>query len=846
MYKKILLSALLAASSCQMFSQTSDMFLPYKKTDLRLPAVPLVLNDPYFSIWSPYDKLNEGPTKHWTNADKPLLGLLQVDNATYCFIGDENRQIMEDILPMADETAWVAPYTLSAPKEGWTKVGFDDSQWPKAQGGFASEIRKEFHSKWEGENSDIYIRRTFHLTEGDLKEGFMVKFSHDDVCEIFINGEKIHDTGLIWKKREKLILSSEQQKLLRAGENVLAVHCHNTTGGAYVDFGLYRHITTHANSTLTAEQKSVDVTATNTYYSFRCGPVDLDIVFTAPMLINNYDLLSTPINYFSYRVRSTDHRNHKVKLYLATTSEMAINNVERSLVPTRAEIVSRGDGSSFARCGTVKQPILKQKGDGVCIDWGYFYLADTNGKIGIAPYQKSVRAFLNKGHLLNSFDSVTTKNVSDMVALAYMHDFGVVQDTHKSGFTMLGYDEVQDIEYMGKPYKAYWTHNGKVSIHDAFARMGKDYAEIMRKCREQDKIIYDDGFQAGGKKYAEMLSGHYRLVIAAHKLFKDDQGNLLFFSKENNSNGSVNTVDLTYPSSPLFLAYNPELQKAMLTSIFEYSKMGKWNKPFACHDLGTYPIANGQTYNGDMPVEESGNMLILSAMLSMLDGNTNYVDRYWDIITVWNQYLVENGFDPDKQLCTDDFAGHWAHNCNLSVKAIMGIMGYSEMATMKGLKDEAKKYRKIAESMAKKWEKNARDDDHYKLAFDRDSTWSMKYNLIWDQLWKTNIFPKNVIEKELAFYHNHQNKYGLPLDCRKDYTKSDWILWVASMPQTPEEFSDFMSPVYRYINETSSRVPTSDWYDSKTGKYQAFIARSVMGGLWMKVLADKLSSEKKK
>ena len=120
----------------------------------------------------------------------------------------------------------------------------------------------------------------------------------------------------------------------------------------------------------------------------------------------------------------------------------------------------------------------------------------------------------------------------------------------------------------------------------------------MKRCRQMDKMIYDDAMDAGNKQYAEILSACYRHCIAAHKLFRDDEGNLLFFSKENNSNGCVNTVDLTYPEAPLFLVYNPELQKAMMTSIFEYSYSGRWTKPFAAHDLGQYPKANRQVYGG--------------------------------------------------------------------------------------------------------------------------------------------------------------------------------------------------------------------------------------------------------
>ena len=136
-----------------------------------------------------------------------------------------------------------------------------------------------------------------------------------------------------------------------------------------------------------------------------------------------------------------------------------------------------------------------------------------------------------------------------------------------------------------------------------------------------------------------------------------------------------------------------------MTSIFEYSASGRWNKPFPAHDLGTYPIANGQVYGGDMPIEEGGNMVILAAAISKIEGNADYVKKYWDLLTTWTNYLVEYGQDPENQLCTDDFAGHWAHNANLSVKAIMGVAGYSEMAHMLGLYDVAEKYAGIA----KKW-----------------------------------------------------------------------------------------------------------------------------------------------
>lgn len=786
----------------------------------KAPAYPLITHDPYFSIWSTTDTLTAQPTKHWTGADQSLLGFIEVDGKTYRFLGKPGGN-WKTLLPASNEENYTAKYTETKPADGWEKATFNDAAWKSGAAPFGDDSKAK--TPWKSD--DIWVRRTFALNPSNLSNPFL-KLNHDDNVEVFLNGEKVYEKKGWTNKFGYYPLDKSR---LKKGSNVLAIHVANTAGGRMLDVGLVDEPKPETGAALVAEQKSVDVRATQTVYTFSAGKIDLTLKFISPLLMDDLMLMARPVSYITYEVKSNDGATHDVNILFSASTDIAVNTPSQ---PVTIMDMKKGD-LYFAKAGTKEQPILQKKGDDVRIDWGYMYMA--------VPASEK-RAIIFGGELLyqHPFDTKAGTIISEGKSLPVNTLFreGKTGSSPKSGYLMLAYDDIKSVQYFGADLSPWWKTSASETIEKQLAKAASDYKTVLAKCDAFDKSVYAEAVKAGGEDYGKLCVLAYRQAIAAHKLVKSPQGELLFLSKENFSNGSINTVDITYPSAPLFLRYNPDLLKGMMNGIFYYSESGKWKKPFAAHDLGTYPLANGQTYGEDMPVEESGNMVILTAAIAKAEGNADYAKKHWATLSTWVKYLEKEGFDPANQLCTDDFAGHLARNANLSVKAIVGIAAYAQLAEKLGDEAAAQKYQSTAKSMATKWQQMAADGDHFALTFDKKGTWSQKYNIVWDKILGLNLFPQAIYNKEIKYYLTKQNEFGLPLDSRKSYTKSDWIMWTATLTDNQSDFDALIKPIYKYSLETPTRVPLSDWHETTDGKQVGFQARSVVGGYFMKVLEN--------
>jgi len=794
----------------------------------KAPSYPLITHNPNFSIWSNTDKLNASTTTHWTGADHSLLGLISVDGNIYRFLGKEEVSY-KTILETSDEKPYTVAYTETTPQGDWKSADYTNTGWKTGSAPIGDDP-KQVKTLWKSDN--IWVRRSFNIANPASINELLLKMNHDDNVEVYLNGKKIYEKEG-WTSTFQYFPISKGD--LKAGKNTIAIHLANTAGGRYLDFGLVDQQKSNAARIQLAEQKNVEVTATQTIYNFTCGKADLKLTFTSPLLLGDLGLLSRPVSYISYQVQSNDGKSHPVKVFLSASSNIAVYRPSQEVSAQKYATAKL----AVLKTGTTEQPVLQKGADDMRIDWGYFYVA--------APKSSNAVQFITHGNAaadaFRNGTSVSTVSKGRSLALNTVIPFGAVGKTPVEHFIELGYDEVLSIQYFKRNLRPWWNTSGKETIERQLTAAADQYKEIMQKCDVFNKAVYADALRSGGEEYAHLCALAYRQSIAAHTLVKSPEGEILWLSKENNSGGFINTVDVTYPSAPLYLIYNPSLLQGMLNGIFYFSESGKYPHPWAAHDLGTYPIANGQTYGEPMPVEESGNMVILTAAITKAQGNTSYAKKHWKTLTTWTDYLVKEGLDPKTQLCTDDFAGHLARNANLSVKAIVGIACYAQMAEALGDTETAKKYRAIAESMVPKWMEMADAGDHYALTFDNKNTWSQKYNLVWDKVLGLNLFPQKIYDTETKYYLTRQNKFGIPLDSRKAYTKNDWILWTATFAPTEQAFKALVHPVYIHAIETESRVPLNDFYDSKTGIRENFKGRSVVGGFYMKLFNDKLNKK---
>lgn len=381
-------------------------------------------------------------------------------------------------------------------------------------------------------------------------------------------------------------------------------------------------------------------------------------------------------------------------------------------------------------------------------------------------------------------------------------------------------------------WTSYWN-----SDLDMVGFFYNDFRNMASLSEATDSQFAGDSIAAGGQDYLTITSLSARQAFAAVQLCRTDAKPYLFL-KEISTDGNIQTVDVLYPAMPIFLYSNPILVKYLLDPLFENQEAGKFPQAYAMHDLGAnYPRAIGHP-SGDgeyMPLEECGNMIITTLAYAQRAQDTGYLSQHYSILKQWTSYLVQEALVPENQLSTDDFQGQLANQTNLALKGIIAIQAMSEIASKTGNGADATNYSNIAHDYIGKWHEMAVVTDanppHTNLDYQDDSSHGLLYNLYADRLLGLNLVPQAIYDMQSAFYPTVAETYGVPLDTRNVFTKSDWQMWTAAIASHSTK-TIFISLLAKWINETPTNRAFTDLYNTQTGDFAGgqFIARPVVGG----------------
>ncbi|KAI0638108.1 DUF1793-domain-containing protein [Trametes polyzona] len=590
-----------------------------------------------------------------------------------------------------------------------------------------------------------------------------------------------------------------------------------------------------------ATQKSLQFTSTQSIFVLSAGPVDLTVTFLSPVEPTDPVNQSLPLSYYAVSAASTDGRAHSVQVYTDISAEWVTgdNSLTANWTTTTGNVLTH-------QVQLASQSQFSEIGDHIQQGSAFHSTLNTAGATWQTGQDTVVRAqFVNNGKLTNTGDTAFRAVSDRWPVFAFAHDLGSVTGATAPVVFSVGHVRDPAIQYIvannGRQSRSlfFWTRFSTVA--SAISTFLNDYNNALARARAFDAKVNADATKISAD-YAAIVALSIRQGFGATEITVSRTSNggfntndVLVFMKEISSDGNVNTVDVIFPSWPLFLYTNPTLGKQLLLPLFEYQATGQYPNKWSVHDMGaSYPKAVGHNDGKDepMPVEESGNMLIMTLSYTQKTNDLSLIRTYFNLLDQWTQFLITDSLIPANQISTDDFAGSLANQTNLAIKGIIGIKAMAEIANLVGDTARSSNYSSIAAAYVQQWQKfaTASDGTHLTLSYGNSASWGLAYNLFADKLLRTNVFPASIFDLQTKWYSSHANAFGVPLDTRHTYTKSDWEIWTAGLVTTTAVRDLLISSVRKYAANGKSSQPLGDWYETTDGSVEGFRARPVVGG----------------
>ncbi|KAF7355439.1 DUF1793-domain-containing protein [Mycena sanguinolenta] len=651
-----------------------------------------------------------------------------------------------------------------------------------------------------------------------------------------------------------------------------------------------------------AVQKSSQFTSTQSIFVLSAGPVDLTVTFLSPVEPNDLVKQSIPFSYMAVSAAATDGKSHSVQVYSDISAEwtsgdnsLTVNwnsTTSGSILTHQVQLETQtvfGEVNDHTQCAWVSGSWLALQLTvtlrRVCILFhprmsvaAFPSISHilTDKQTVSATYQTGqdivVRAqFVTNGKLTNTLDTNFRAIEDDWPVFGFAHDLGTVTTVSTPVVFSVGHIRDPALEYIiagGALENRNLYYMSEFSTSAAvIAEFLGDYSAALTRANRFDAQVQTDASKISAD-YAAIVALSIRQALGAVEitLSKTSTGafntsDIIVFMKEISSDGNVNTVDVIFPAWQVFgwgndqylnlLSGRSSCTRTLLwantcskaSSVIRRLDNIRTNK-WSVHDLGSsYPKALGHNDGADeaMPVEESGNMVIMALSYAQKTGDISQLQQYTTLLAQWTGFLVSDSLIPANQISTDDFAGALANQTNLAIKGIVGIGAMGQIETLLGNTAQASNY-SGEHGQARKWRTMAgypqwqtfaasSTGAHLTLNYGNSSSWGLSYNLFGDKLLGLNLFPESIYAEQTAWYSTHANAFGVPLDTRHTYTKTDWECLTASWATTTDVRDLLITAVKDWVSDGLNNGPFGDLYDTISGEIAiGFRARPVVGG----------------
>ncbi|EAW06608.1 putative glutaminase [Aspergillus clavatus NRRL 1] len=555
---------------------------------------------------------------------------------------------------------------------------------------------------------------------------------------------------------------------------------------------------------------SAEYTATHSIFTLNAGPVMFKLDFFSPVSPSSYLTQSLPFAYLTVSVSGA-----------SANSIQVFSSIDGRWTGRSDDAVCtfQNTGRTAIYSLKVQDATLYSEESDMAL-WGETIFAarpNTPSKLSFASGAQSgiFSQFANTGILASSSQQCESKGI-----VALSHDLGTVTGDRRVNF-VVGYVREEAVNYLGKAYTGYYRAEYP-ETYEAVTYFMDDYPDALLESLILDQEMTAKAKAVAGQKYADIVTlsarqayGGIDLTIPNETL---DTSEVLAFIKELSSDGNINTVDVIMPAFPIYYVMDPEYIRLLLEPMMRYLAAGRWHEPYVIHDMGThYPNATGHDDQQaePMPIEECGNLMVLILAYVRATGDEIWAAPYFDILRGYADYLVENSVDIAEQLSSNDAAGPLANETNLAIKAAVGLKAFGELT---GLTE----YSKIGEERANLFFTQALGLDDQKTHFvlqypDKPSSWKTPYNLYPDVLLGLRTFPEEAHQMSSAFFKSVRAEYGVPLDHRQDWAKSDWNMWLSGTfnDSTRDEFVD---DLWAFMTNGKHNWPFSDRYVATSAK----------------------------